>query len=264
MYFYFENKNQPYQLLITKSLSPDPHLHSHLEIIVAYDGISKCIADNSEVTLQAGDLFIAFPNQIHYYLDQTEKMDTRIIAITPNACPEYKDLFKRYIPETPLFKNALSNPYIRGAIDALFQYRKDKSEFAEPMFRGATLILLSELFRNLKLIPKKKIDVDLAKDIIHYCYENYDNDISLQTIADSLHISRYYISHLFSKRLHISFSDYINSLRIRRACELLKRGEMSITEIAYTVGYNSTRTFNRCFLSIRGMTPKEYRQKKKA
>jgi YesN/AraC family two-component response regulator len=83
----------------------------------------------------------------------------------------------------------------------------------------------------------------------------------LQTIADELHISRYYISHLFGQRLHIGFSDYINSLRVRSAAEMLKSGNKTITEIAYAVGYNSVRTFDRCFLKVRGMTPKEYREK---
>ncbi|MBQ8599939.1 MAG: AraC family transcriptional regulator [Clostridia bacterium] len=263
MYFHFENKNKSYQLMHLNRLTADPHMHGHFEIVILYDGIIKCVADDAEVTLHPKDLFISFPNQIHYYMCQTELVDARVIIITPDACPEYKDLFKRYIPEIPILKDALGNPNICNTIETMYQYRKDESEYTEPLLRGATLILLSELFRNLKMISKEKINVDLAKDIIHYCYENYDNDISLQSIADTLHISRYYISHLFSKRLHISFSDYINSLRVKRACELLKHGEMTITEIAYAVGYNSTRTFNRCFLNIRGMTPKEYRQIKK-
>ncbi|MBE6655507.1 MAG: helix-turn-helix transcriptional regulator [Ruminococcaceae bacterium] len=105
-------------------------------------------------------------------------------------------------------------------------------------------------------------ETDVMKNIIHFCYENYDTDISLQTISDKLHISRYYISHLFNRKLHIGFNDYINSLRISRACEMLKLDDTPITEIAYSVGYNFIRTFNRCFQEIVGMTPKEYRRKK--
>ena len=124
-------------------------------------------------------------------------------------------------------------------------------------------MILSEFLNAAKLQKIKPHSPDTAKDIINFCYENYTNDISLQKIADQLHISRYYVSHLFAKKLHISFNDYINSLRIRKACEILKADKMSITETALAVGYNSVRTFNRCFQKIRGITPREYRDIKK-
>lgn len=76
-------------------------------------------------------------------------------------------------------------------------------------------------------------------------------------------MSRYTISHLFGKRLNVNFCDYINAMRIRRACELLDSGKLSVTEVAYAVGYNSTRSFNRCFSKVKGCTPREYRKRQK-
>lgn len=261
MYFHFETKTEPYRVYPGKSLSPSPHLHSHIEMILCDSGVSVCTADSVDVRLEAGDLFVSFPNQVHYYVDEEHPLMHRIAFISPDFCPEFSKIFKSMVPKTPVLKNAKDNPRILAAMESLVQLSKNTDEYSETEARGCVLILMSEIFRNIELIEKVPYDNDLVKDIITYCYENFSIDISLQSIADELHVSRCYVSRLFSRRLHIGFNDYINSLRVRKACDLLKKSEQSVTDIAHAVGYNSVRTFDRVFLDSRGMTPKEYRQK---
>lgn len=261
MYFAFERKKNAYYVLESKHLSTLPHLHEHIEIVLMKSGASIANADIISETVETGDLFIAFPNQVHYYLDQVSLLDAPVLIVSPDMTPEFSRIFKTMVPKSPVLKNAYSNPRVISAVESLVQCSAERGEYSETEVRGCMLILLSELFRNMEMVEKGNYDHDLAKDIISYCYENYNTDISLQSIADVLHISRCYISRIFSKRLHISFNDYINSLRIRKACEMLKAGDVSVTEIAYAVGYNSVRTFDRCFMAVRGMTPKEYRTK---
>ena len=75
-----------------------------------------------------------------------------------------------------------------------------------------------------------------------------------------LHISKYYISHLFSHKLNMRFNDYINSLRISDACRYLRHDTRSITEISELVGFSTLRTFNRAFIKQIGVTPSQYRK----
>ncbi len=261
MYFHFETKKSAYEARGGDQLAPTPHLHSHIEIVLTKSGTTIAVADSAEVKVEAGDLFIAFPNQVHYYIDKQRPVDHKIAIVSPDMCPEFSRIFKSMVPKIPLVKNAIQNPRIVGALENMVQCKRDQGEYSETEAKGCMLILMSELFRSIELQEKESCDNDLVKDIITYCYENYDGDISLQAIADELHISRCYISRIFSRRLHISFNDYINSLRIRSACEMLKNTNTSVTEVAHAVGYNSVRTFDRVFLNARGMTPKEYRQK---
>ena len=58
----------------------------------------------------------------------------------------------------------------------------------------------------------------------------------------------------------MSFSEYIGTLRISDACRLLTSEDMSITEVAFNAGFNSTRSFNRLFLKYIGMTPRQYKR----
>ncbi len=262
MFFQLEDKKSAYEARNTANvLTVTPHLHSHIEIVLLSSGVSIGAADTQEAEMRAGDLFISFPNQIHYYRDIERPVNHSILIVSPDMCPEFSNIFKTMIPESPVLRNAASNERIVSAINNIIDCKKSGDEYSETEVRGSMLILMSELCRNMKLVKNVSYDSNLVKDIINYCYENYADDISLQTIADELHISRYYISHLFGQRLHISFSDYINSLRVRSAAEMLKSGNKTITEIAYAVGYNSVRTFDRCFLKVRGITPKEYRAK---
>lgn len=206
-------------------------------------------------------MFIAFPNQVHYYLDKTVVDHARVI-VSPDICPEFSRIFKGYIPKSPLIKNALSNSMIRSSVENVIDCYNKRDEFAETELKGSLLILFSEIFRAVELAENLTYETDTVKEIINYCYENYGNDISLQSVADALHVSKYYVSHLFGGRLHIGFNGYINSLRIMKACELLKTTDDTVSEIAYAVGYNSIRTFNRAFVNEKGITPREYRNKK--
>lgn len=264
MYFVLENKPKPfYAQRIHSRLSPTPHLHNHIEMVLLHNGAEAfCYADEQEELLKPGDLFIAFPNQIHYYVHPTRSTDYSLLILSPDICPEFQQIFKTKLPRTHILKQAAQNPQIVSAFQTLIACDTTPNEYAEPLARGSTLILLSEVFGALELMEHRAAGSDYTKEIIQYCYQNYDNDISLQTIADALHISRYYISHLFNQRLHVSFNDYINHLRVGKACELLKTGTQSITEIAYAVGYNSTRSFDRCFLAQKGISPKAYRDLK--
>lgn len=264
MYFVLENKPKPfYAEKVCSRLSPTPHLHNHIEVVLLHSGAEAlCYADENEVLLQPGDLFIAFPNQIHYYLHPSRSADYSLLILSPEICPEFDAQFKTKLPHTPILKQAAQNPRIVSALQTLVECGNAPDEYTTPLARGSALILLSELFKGLVLEDHAAVGSNYTKDIIQYCYQNYDGDISLQSIADALHISRYYISNLFNRRLHIGFNEYINSLRIGKACELLKTGHLSITEIAYAVGYNSTRSFNRCFSAIKEITPKAYRSQK--
>ena len=79
-------------------------------------------------------------------------------------------------------------------------------------------------------------------------------------LSDKLGLNRYYISHLFSKKLGMRFNDYINSLRISEACRMLLNSDDSVTDICFHVGFGTLRTFNRAFIRHTGRTPSEYRK----
>ncbi|MBN1647314.1 MAG: helix-turn-helix transcriptional regulator [Spirochaetales bacterium] len=96
-------------------------------------------------------------------------------------------------------------------------------------------------------------------DALRYIHENYAESFSLQEIADKYSFSPGYFSRIFREKTGLPLFEYINHIRIQKACIFLKRTTQPIIEIAFAVGYNNISFFNRYFRKITGMSPREYR-----
>ena len=100
------------------------------------------------------------------------------------------------------------------------------------------------------------------KKIIKYMMENYMCDISLHTISEKFMLHVCYISTLVNNTTGFSFSYLLNNIRIRKACEfLLYDTDLSVDEISYLVGYNSSRRLYNCFHQQLQTTPKDFQTK---
>ena len=95
---------------------------------------------------------------------------------------------------------------------------------------------------------------------INYIKENYNSRISLDKISKVAGFSRSHFMYKFKELMGITFKDYLNHVRIIKAEEILCRNEMTVSEIAYAVGFNSLRQFERAFKKIIGISPTEHRR----
>jgi two-component system response regulator YesN len=93
-----------------------------------------------------------------------------------------------------------------------------------------------------------------------YLWSNYNQAISLKKLADAVGINPYYLSHLFRKEMGISFLDYLTSVRISIAKNLLRQTSKSIIEICLDVGYQDPSHFAKIFKKKEGVHPTEYRK----
>lgn len=89
--------------------------------------------------------------------------------------------------------------------------------------------------------------------------QNYCETITLDRAAKAAVMEATYFSHYFKKKVGICFSEWLRQLRIKKAMEMLLNSNQTITYIAYEVGFEDLRTFERTFKKYVGMTPIEYR-----
>ena len=68
------------------------------------------------------------------------------------------------------------------------------------------------------------------------------------------------MSNFFKKKTGYALFEYINEVRIQKACDILRYSDRTVLEVAYEVGFNSISLFNRTFKKLRGTTPREYRK----
>ena len=105
-------------------------------------------------------------------------------------------------------------------------------------------------------------DASLARlaGILNHLTENCSQPFSMAELARAAGMSESQFSRYFRRATGNSFTDFVNRLRINKACQLLLETDRYITNICYDSGFNNVANFNRRFLEIKGVTPKRYRQ----
>ena len=135
-----------------------------------------------------------------------------------------------------------------------------------------TLILIGlnkpEMLIGQEKYQKSTINEDSKKKYLDILKDKMTNEelfidplVSLDKIAKATKIPSKHLSQIINENYQFNFNDYINSLRIRKATELLNtQSDKNILEIAYEVGFNSKTTFNAAFKKFIGKTPSEFRK----
>jgi len=101
------------------------------------------------------------------------------------------------------------------------------------------------------------------KEAQEYIAEHFSENLTLGDVAEYLGISGGYLSTLFMQELGCGFVEYLQDIRIERACNYLEQNYLKTYEIAYKVGFRDEKYFSKVFKKIKGMSPKEYRTKNK-
>ena len=133
----------------------------------------------------------------------------------------------------------------------------DNSDYSD-LCRGTVEILddfLDVVYTNR---GKKNTSEHLAK-AIRYINAYYSEDINLETLAQEVFVSTYYLSHLFRREMGVTFSDYLAKVRVEKAKALLMEG-VSVENTAEKVGYNDSNYFIKIFKKYVGITPAKYRK----
>jgi len=133
---------------------------------------------------------------------------------------------------------------------------------------GAFCEFLHELiectdYRLLSNAALQSVDNDAQQSqintIVNRITKNLAEPVSAAELARELGMSESRFSRFFRRATGNTFTDFVNHVRINRACQLLMESRLLITNIGFDVGFNNIANFNRRFLDIKGMTPREYR-----
>jgi AraC-like DNA-binding protein len=235
------------------------HLHYHLELVYMEEGCTTCAVDTGEYTLQSGDVLLVFPNQVHRY-DPSDKERYLLFFINPDMMPELSRSFSGVTPADPIVHGAGNDPYLRELLMKLSRTDQMPADYRDAITKGYLLAFFGELLSRMTFKESAQTDSLTLRSIVSYCAQNYSRELTLATLEEELHLSKYYISHLFGSKIGTGFNDYINALRVSEACRYLRRTNKSITEISTLVGFGTLRTFNRAFFKQVGVSPSEYRK----
>ncbi len=238
--------------------SPFPsHVHDVAEIVCVTEGYLYMTIAGKQLTVSPGDIAIAFPATPHSYDYISRGAKGLALIFAPDTISEFTHKFRTMTVASPLLEAKEKPEEMDHIIRRLLEVSQQTDS---PLKLGYLHLFLSYLFSCVQLQPlEKHMQTGLSYQVLHYISEHFTEPLSLETTARALGISRIHLSHIFSQQLKINFRQYINTLRIDRACALLRDPSYTISQIVYLCGYGNPRTFHRAFLSQCGMPPKQYR-----
>ena len=149
------------------------------------------------------------------------------------------------------------NEILDADLDVIIKL-SDTKDFASIVSVSVTLVekitknMLSSIYSGNSLIVAKSLQ---------YINKNYKEKITLKDIEDNLHVNPSYFSTLFKQEMGTTFTEYLNSVKVNYACELLTETNLSIIDISLATGFEDQSYFTKVFKRKCKMTPKEYRNK---
>jgi AraC-like DNA-binding protein len=105
------------------------------------------------------------------------------------------------------------------------------------------------------------LDEKLIEKVNKYTLENIsDTEFGIEELSKAIGMSTVYLNKKISALTGKTSSEYVRSIRLRRAAQLLEKSDLSISEVAYEVGYNSPKYFSKYFKDEYNILPSEYRK----
>lgn len=242
------------------------HVHSFFEVCYVFAGQGTFLIHNQIHTVQTGDIFIARPGQYH-----------EIIASEDDPLGIYFWAYTLSVPETEDDITTLLNTYAQapdflsqrvGQIPILCDLLVDEIHRREAGYvesiHALTIKLLLETARSVTDVSantdaESDSQSTVVREVIHYIKDNYHQPIQIRDIAAQVHMSERHVSRLFHEATTKTIKTYLTDLRLEKACQILLKSDIPITEVALQTGYPDMRYFSTLFRRQFGITPTTFR-----
>ncbi len=227
------------------------HIHRQFEIVLAVENSITMQINFDTHRITEGTAVLIAPYEPHSFITK-EPNKCLIIEFSPDYYKPFCEWFNTHTKESceVIMPKAVFD-YILTILPKRDVPCTDTEAYAllAPLCQA---IIKGGKWKNE---PNMRDDVFLnALNIISY---EYAQPLSRESVAKRLNVCPQTLSRIFKKNSSLSFVNYVQYIRIYNALRLLKSNE-SVTDVAYSSGFESIRTFNRVFKSIVGMTPSEY------
>jgi len=116
-----------------------------------------------------------------------------------------------------------------------------------------------EKYKDIYQIFSEK-EQKLVSDIINYIYENYTKELSINEVTEKFNITDIKLNKILMSYSGKRFIEFLNGLKIDKACEMLLTTDKSVVDISFELGFNTVKTFNNNFSKLKNMAPTDFRK----
>lgn len=236
------------------------HSHDFCEILYVAGGAGEAILEGKKFRLAPGDLVVVNPGTLHEERSDA-KAPLRLIFL---AIRDFA------VPGLPA--GCLSQEKYRVLSCGEYQYKMDiylrellqetssQIEFYQEISQGLVSALLVLVMRLIRINPEDEAALSQeCQKIKEYLDQNFTSPITLDSLSETVYISKHYLSHLFKEQTGVSPIKYLTSKRMEKACELLSETELPVSEVSKAVGYENPLYFSQVFKRVYGISPVKYR-----
>jgi AraC-like DNA-binding protein/quercetin dioxygenase-like cupin family protein len=249
------------------------HVHSFFEICYAFAGRGEFRICGETLELKQGDVFVAKPDEPHEIIaDKTDPLGiyfwsyTLVPPAKRQAGTHDIDTLLRAFLET---SRRLNHDMLQmeGTLELLTDEVMKREVGYSQVIQGLVTKLLLDTARAVTNVHVPATQLlrplgDAAVDLmVRYLHDNYDRPVSVQDVAAQVHLSERHARRLFLEATGKTIKQYLTSLRLDVAKQRLLGEDVSVSEIAYAVGFNDVRHFSTTFRNVVGVTPSEFREK---
>ncbi|MRN55942.1 AraC family transcriptional regulator [Paenibacillus monticola] len=249
------------QTLPVHQAGPKIYDYYLLHFIESGSGIFR--TEQRKYELGAGDCFLIHPGQLVSYIsDKKEPWRYRWAAFTGSDADNLV-LQTGFTPKKPVLTTA-ENSIIPGALFGMMQTFYAHKESSDLTSLGYLYLIVGEAaehLSSLSRLPGAESQVKrTVKQMVHYMAAQYAHPVSIEQMCGSLGYNRAYLSRIFKQETGISPVTYLLKLRIEKSRQLLReRPELSVEQVAASVGLTDALYFSRQFKRFCDQTPTAYR-----
>lgn len=254
------------------------HFHNCMEIGYCYNGTGILTIGEEDYHF-SGNQFSIIPQSCPHTTTSDPGTLSRWEYIFVDVDELFKELYPSSINEKRvqwitsrinskgLFLEVADYPAAAGKIREILDIMRKKEEFYPEEAKGVLISLLLGIARRNKDnntdtvqgIEDKKNNI-IVSGALDYIKEHYMEPVRIEQLAGKFHISETHFRRLFSSCLNMGPLEYINLVRIQNACEMLRKTDRLVSDIAFKCGFSTLSTFNRNFKQVIGCSPYEWRK----
>jgi AraC-like DNA-binding protein len=246
------------------------HWHSAVEIILIEKNDFNVTVNNSNYQLNENDILFIAGGDTHGFNNVNKPGIRYFIQFDLSDFNTFvnSNKLKEFLSSTFLIQNSDNGDYLalKSTILDIVRFNQ-KRDFAYELFLCARIYAILAILctiiagREKAQVQKTKIyGLDKLNNTFKFIEQNYMNDIRLADVAKAAGFSESYFSRTFKEIMEKDFHDYLNEYRIKQSEYYLTNTAMNVADIAFTVGFRSIVTFNRCFKDVKGCTPSMYKR----
>lgn len=248
-----------------------PHWHDDVEFIVVLNGEMSYNINGEVINLSSGEGVFVNARQMHFgFSDRRMECEFICVIIHPMMLCMTPDVEKKFV--LPILQDG-NSPYIHMKPETEWQQEIMLGVNAIYDARGASTSVLkiqgifnwlwSVIYDHMPELPSMESprdhDLSILKNMVGFIQQNYSDKITLRQISVYGGVGQSKCCKLFHEYLHLTPNAYLISYRLSKAADLLRLTKMTITEIAYSVGFNGASYFAEAFRKCFHISPTEYR-----